>query len=146
MPSYPFLSDAWLDEARAIRAEYEGKTPPVAHSVRMNLVVTAVPFSDDDILAHMDTSSGELVLDVGHLETLAPPREPWVAELVIDDGQGLVFEGGVDVLGPQRPALVQVLVRVDDDRHSPASSCPVWPMTDDRVRASGVGDRDPRRG
>ena len=35
----------------------------------MNLVVTAVPFSDDDILAHMDTSSGELILDDGHLET-----------------------------------------------------------------------------
>ena len=67
--SYPFLSDEWLDEARRIRAEYEGKTPPVPHVVRMNLVVTAVPFSDDDILAHMDTSSGELVLDTGHLET-----------------------------------------------------------------------------
>jgi hypothetical protein len=69
MPSYPFLSDAWLDEARAIRAEFEGKTPPIAHSVRMNLVVTAVPFSEEDILAHMDTSSGEMVLDTGHLET-----------------------------------------------------------------------------
>jgi putative sterol carrier protein len=34
----------------------------------MNLVVTAVPFSDEDVLAHMDTSSGELVLDTGHLE------------------------------------------------------------------------------
>ena len=68
MPSYPFLSDEWLDEARKIRAEYEGKTPPFAHAVRMNLVVTAVPFGDKDIDAHMDTSSGELVLDVGHLE------------------------------------------------------------------------------
>ena len=69
MPSYPFLSDEWLDEARKIRAEYEGKTAPVPHVVRMNLVVTAVPFSDEDILAHLDTSSGELVLDTGHLET-----------------------------------------------------------------------------
>ena len=69
MPSYPFLSDEWLDEARKIRAEYEGKTAPIPHVVRMNLVVTAVPFSDDDILAHLDTSSGELVLDTGHLET-----------------------------------------------------------------------------
>ncbi len=68
MPSYPFLSDEWLGEARKIRAEYEGKTPPIAHVVRMNLVVTAVPFSESDIHAHMDTSSGELVLDVGHLE------------------------------------------------------------------------------
>ena len=68
MPSYPFLSDEWLDEARKIRAEYEGKTALILHVVRMNLVVTAVPFSDEDILAHMDTSSRELVLDTGHLE------------------------------------------------------------------------------
>jgi putative sterol carrier protein len=68
MPSYPFLSDEWLDEARKIRAEYEGKTAPIPHVVRMNLVVTAVPFSDEDILAHMDTTSGELVLDTGHIE------------------------------------------------------------------------------
>jgi hypothetical protein len=68
MPSYPFLSDEWLDEARKIRAEYEGKTPPIAHVVRMNLVVTQVPFSEEDVLAHMDTSSGEMVLDTGHLE------------------------------------------------------------------------------
>ena len=68
MPSYPFLSDEWLDEARRIRGEYEGKTPAIAHVVRMNLVVTAVPFSEGDILAHVDTSGGELVLDTGHLE------------------------------------------------------------------------------
>ena len=68
MPSYPFLSDEWLEEARRIRAEYEGKTPPITHVVRMNLVVTQVPFSEDDVLAHMDTSSGEVVLETGHLE------------------------------------------------------------------------------
>jgi len=68
MASYPFLSDEWLDEARKIREEYAGKTPPIAHSVKMNLVVTSVPFSDDDINAHMDTSSGELELDTGHLD------------------------------------------------------------------------------
>jgi len=68
MPSYPFLSDEWLDEARKIRGEYEGKTPPIPHTVRMNLVVTAVPFSDEDVHAHMDTSSGELILETGHIE------------------------------------------------------------------------------
>jgi hypothetical protein len=65
---YPFLSDEWLEEARRIRAEYEGKAMSFPHAVRMNLVVTQVPFGDKDIDAHMDTSSGELVLDIGHLE------------------------------------------------------------------------------
>jgi putative sterol carrier protein len=68
MASYQFLSDEWLDEARKIRSEYEGRTPPIPHVVRMNLVVTAVPFSEEDVHAHMDTSSGELILDIGHLE------------------------------------------------------------------------------
>jgi hypothetical protein len=65
---YPFLSDEWLEEARRIRAEYEGKAMSFPHAVRMNLVVTVVPFGDKDIDAHMDTSTGELVLDIGHLE------------------------------------------------------------------------------
>jgi putative sterol carrier protein len=69
MASYPFLSDEWLDEARNIREEYAGKTPAITHSVKMNLVVTSVPFSDDDLNAHMDTSSGELHLETGHLDT-----------------------------------------------------------------------------
>ena len=45
-------------------------------------------------------------LDVGHVEVLAPPREPRIAQLVVDDGEGLVGEGGIDVIRPQRPALV----------------------------------------
>ncbi len=68
---YPFLSEDWFVEARKIRAEYDGKVPPIAHSVRMNLVVTAVPFGDADVNvdAHVDTSTGDLVLDTGHLES-----------------------------------------------------------------------------
>jgi hypothetical protein len=58
-----------LQEARRIRAEYEGKSMSFPHSVRMNLVVTAVPFGDVNIDAHMDTSSGELILDEGHLDS-----------------------------------------------------------------------------
>jgi SCP-2 sterol transfer family len=66
---YPFLSEEWLEGARAIRAEYAGKTPPVPHVVRMNLLITGVPFGESEIEAHMDTSSGELELDTGFLET-----------------------------------------------------------------------------
>jgi hypothetical protein len=65
---YPFLSDEWLVEAKKIRGEYAGKTPPIPHVVRMNLVVTNMPFGDGDVDAHMDTSSGEIDLDMGHLE------------------------------------------------------------------------------
>jgi putative sterol carrier protein len=66
---YPFLSQEWMDEARKVRAEYQGKTAPIATSVRMNQVITDVPFGDGTVNSHVDTSSGELVMEEGHLDT-----------------------------------------------------------------------------
>lgn len=68
-PSYVFLSDEWLEAVKRIRDEYqaEGMTAPIELTV--NLVVTEVPFSDDDVHAHVDTSGGGLVIERGHLES-----------------------------------------------------------------------------
>jgi hypothetical protein len=67
MSTYQFLSDDWITEARRIREEYEsGATVP--HQVRMNLVITEVPFGDGPIDAHLDTSEGAVRLDLGHLD------------------------------------------------------------------------------
>ena len=38
-----FLSSEWLDQAKAIRAEYEGKAGAPPHQMRMNLVISDVP-------------------------------------------------------------------------------------------------------
>ena len=65
---YPFLSDEWIEQAHAIRAEYDDRAPAVDHRVRMNLVVTEMPFGDERIEAHMDTTAGELEIDKGHVE------------------------------------------------------------------------------
>jgi putative sterol carrier protein len=64
---HPFLSDAWMSEAKAIREQYRGKTS-TAHVVRMNMRISDVPFGDGSLEAHMDTSSGELEMDLGHLD------------------------------------------------------------------------------
>ena len=68
MAKYPFLSDEWMDEAKKIREEYRGKTQPVAHKVKMNQVITDVPFGSGTVDAHMDTSSGEMEMELGHLD------------------------------------------------------------------------------
>jgi len=62
------LSDEWIGEARKIREEFEGKGGPMPHQIRVNLVVTDVPFGDDPIDAHLDSSDGRLRLDVGHID------------------------------------------------------------------------------
>ncbi|MGH9085234.1 MAG: SCP2 sterol-binding domain-containing protein [Acidimicrobiales bacterium] len=64
---YPFLSDEWLEAAKKIREEAPPGTPP-AHSVKMNQIITEVPFGDGTINAHMDTSGGDVQMDMGHLD------------------------------------------------------------------------------
>jgi len=68
MPS-PFLSEQWMTEAKAIRAKYEGQTAKVTASVRVNQVITDVPFGDGTINSFIDTSSGDMVMDLGTLDS-----------------------------------------------------------------------------
>ena len=71
MPTFPFLSDEWIAEARKIRAEMADPAREAAAaptSVRMNQVITDVPFGDGRLDAHLDTSSGTLEMETGHLE------------------------------------------------------------------------------
>ena len=67
MPTYPFLSDDWMTAARDIREEFRGKTQPMSQSIKMNQVITEVPFGEGKIEAHMDSSSGEMEMELGHL-------------------------------------------------------------------------------
>lgn len=68
MPKYPFLSDEWIAEARRLRTESGREDEPVTAPVRVNQVVTDVPFGEGRIAAHVDTTSGTLQLDTGHLD------------------------------------------------------------------------------
>ena len=65
--AYPFLSDEWVAAARKIREEADSPASAGA-PVKMNLVITDVPFGGGSVDAHMDTTSGELELDFGHVE------------------------------------------------------------------------------
>ena len=65
---HPFLSEEWIAAAREIRSRYEGDAPSIDIPIRMNQVVTKVPFGDGTIKSHLDTSSGVLVMELGHLE------------------------------------------------------------------------------
>jgi hypothetical protein len=64
---YQFLTDEWIEAARKLR---EDATAPATapQPVKMNLTITDVPFGDGAVEAHMDTTSGEMRLDVGHLD------------------------------------------------------------------------------
>ena len=91
MEKYPFLSDEWVEKAHEIRAEYEGKTQPTPHVMRMNQVITEVPFGEGTVEAHLDTSDGDAELGLGHLEdpdlTVTVDYETAKAIIVAQDPQ-----------------------------------------------------------
>lgn len=66
-----FLSKEWLEAAHAIREEYEGKAGDPPAAVRMNLNIKECPegLGDDGVVAaHVDSTGGEVDLDLGHLD------------------------------------------------------------------------------
>ncbi len=66
--SHPFLSDEWMAAAKEIREKYAGQTTKVTQSLRINQVVTGVPFGEGTVESYLDTSSGDVVMDLGRLE------------------------------------------------------------------------------
>jgi len=107
MATYPFLSDQWITEARSIREELRASEQPVTNPVRMNQVITDVPFGDGTIKAHIDTPSGGLDMDLGHLD---------VADVTVTldyDTAKAVFVDGTREAGMQ--AFMAGKVRVQGD-------------------------------
>lgn len=56
-----------MEAARSIRLKYQAQTAPVTMVIRMNQVITDVPFGDGTVRAFTDTSSGEVVMELGEL-------------------------------------------------------------------------------
>jgi putative sterol carrier protein len=128
----PFLSEEWTAEVRRLHDEVVTQSTPPAQSVRMNLILTQSPLGDGTIDAHVDTSSGELIVDTGHLEdpdlTVTVDYETAKAILVEDDAQAAMqafmagrikIEGDMTLLlamqnTPVDPAHQELAARVRD--------------------------------
>ena len=85
---YPFLSEEWIQQTRLIREEFKDRAPAVTMSVRMNQIISDVPFGVGVVHAHLDTSSGVLDIETGHVEspdvTVTMPYD--VARALLVDG------------------------------------------------------------
>lgn len=66
--AHRFLSDEWMDAARGIREKYADEVPEVDAVLRINQVITDVPFGDETVHSFLDTSSGSVVMELGELD------------------------------------------------------------------------------
>ena len=66
--SHPFLSDEWMQAVREIREKYADSVPEVTAVIRINQVITDVPFGDGEINSYIDTSTGQMAMELGVLD------------------------------------------------------------------------------
>ena len=69
---HPFLSPEWMSAVKDIREKYAAEASKVTTSIRMNQVITDAPgdvAADGTIKTFLDTSSGDIVMEIGELET-----------------------------------------------------------------------------
>jgi hypothetical protein len=140
MAKYAFLSDDWIAEARRVYAEAEGggsvPSGTALGAVRLNLVVTQVPFTERDLDAHVDTSAGGLAIDKGHLD--APDV---TVALDYATAKSLFVAGDVQAV---MQAFLSGRIRIDGDLTKlldPRSG--IWPATGAiAARPGGPGHED----
>jgi putative sterol carrier protein len=64
---FPFLSPEWIAAARGVRERHAGRVAQIERPVRINLHVTEAPFAGGTVDGHLDTSSGDIVIEAGSL-------------------------------------------------------------------------------
>jgi hypothetical protein len=118
---YPFLSPGWIEAARAVYTSHRADAPAVTVPIKANLVITDVPFGDGPIDAHLDTSSGELELDLGHLgdaDVTLTLDYATAKSQVVDQDQGAVvqaFMGGrIKIEGDMMKVMALAAAGVED--------------------------------
>ncbi|MEQ1872922.1 MAG: SCP2 sterol-binding domain-containing protein [Ilumatobacteraceae bacterium] len=67
--THAFLSNEWMVAAKAVREKYADQATKVTTSIKMNQVITDVPFGDGTVKLFLDTSSGDVVMELGAMET-----------------------------------------------------------------------------
>ena len=128
MLPHPFLSDEWMTAARAIYDEHAHDAPAFPFRARINLVATGVPFGEGRIKAFIDTSDGQLRLDLGELErpdtTVTTDYDTARLAFVEQDQQAVMqafLSGRIKVQGDLTKVLLLQTVTPDGRARSVAS-------------------------
>jgi putative sterol carrier protein len=66
--THAFLSDEWIEAVKLIREKYADEVPEIAAVIRINQVITEVPFGEGEVRSYLDTSSGSMAMELGELE------------------------------------------------------------------------------
>lgn len=121
---HDFLSDEWITAVREIRARYEEQIPEIPVSIRINQIVTDMPFGESPLETHIDTSSGRLTFDLGHLDdpdTVMETDYTTARELIVGRDPAIVMQafmaGKIRVQGDMMK-LIALQTMIPANEHS----------------------------
>ncbi|MDX2379852.1 MAG: SCP2 sterol-binding domain-containing protein [Acidimicrobiia bacterium] len=66
--THVFLSDDWFEAVQTVREKYADQSPEISAVIRINQVVTDVPFGDGEVRSYIDTSAGTMKMEQGELD------------------------------------------------------------------------------
>ncbi len=119
--TYEFLSVEWIGAVKAVRDKYADEAPPVPYRMKMNQVITDVPFGDGVIKLFMDTSEGVINMDHGELPdpevTITTDYATARAIFVEQDqaaGMQAFMSGKIKVVGDMMKIMQMNAVPVDE--------------------------------
>lgn len=120
--SHPFLSEEWMAAARDIRTKYEDRATEVTQVIRINQVITDVPFGEGTVHSYLDTSSGKVEMELGELDepdaTITTDYATAKALFVDQDpaaGMQAFMAGKVKVQGDMMKLMAMQTVLPNDD-------------------------------
>lgn len=113
---YPFLSDAWFAATAVLAEKYADHLPEITEKAKINMVVTATPFSDQPVRTFLDTSSGQIMLAKGSLEkpdcTVTTDYHTCTALLIEQDQNGVMqafMAGRIKVQGDMAKLMTMMM-------------------------------------
>ena len=65
--THQFLTAEWITAARESRDKYKDQVPPLTVVLKINMVITQAPFGEGTIKGFIDTSSGDMALELGEV-------------------------------------------------------------------------------
>lgn len=118
---HPFLSDEWMVAARAVYDEHAADATDFPHKVRINLVATDVPFGEGRVRAYIDSSEGQLRMDLGELDkpdtTITTDYATARQAFVLQDQQAVMqafMAGKVKIQGDMTKLMLLQSVQPDE--------------------------------
>ena len=134
--THAFLTDEWMAAVREVREKYADQVPEVTTVIRINQVITEVPFGDGEVRSYIDTSSGAMTMDMGELDepdaTITTDYETARA-LFVDQDQAAVmqaFMGGKITVQGDMMKLMAMQTAIPDNEATDAISEEIIALTE----------------